>query len=108
MKQGDVVLVRFPFTNLVDYKIRPALIVSKSSFNKRFDPWICPITTKKQSNSTSLKQKLVEGNLDRESYVKTNVIASVKHVLILKKIGAVERAKLSEIILTLVENMSAE
>ena len=32
---GDVVLVRFPFTDLTALKKRPALIVSPSEFSKR-------------------------------------------------------------------------
>jgi mRNA interferase MazF len=34
-KQGDVVLVSFPFTDLTSTKRRPAVVVSPDSFNAR-------------------------------------------------------------------------
>ena len=34
-RQGDVVLVSFPFTDLISTKRRPAVVVSPDSFNAR-------------------------------------------------------------------------
>jgi len=43
---GDVVLVRFPFTNQTDAKQRPAVVVSKRSYNEaRPDVVAMAITT---------------------------------------------------------------
>jgi mRNA-degrading endonuclease toxin of MazEF toxin-antitoxin module len=35
-KTGDVVLVRFPFTDLANQKRRPVLVVSPNEFSSRY------------------------------------------------------------------------
>ena len=34
MKQGDIVLIRFPFTDLTATKVRPAMVISSEAFHK--------------------------------------------------------------------------
>lgn len=34
MKQGDIVLIRFPFTDLTATKVRPAMVASSEAFHK--------------------------------------------------------------------------
>jgi len=45
---GDVVLVRFPFADSMQYKIRPALVVYEDSTNEYL---VCQITRKNKSNT---------------------------------------------------------
>lgn len=104
MEQGTIILVRFPFSNLIDYKIRPALIISNTEFNEKFDAWICPITSKKLGQCISLKNALSEGNLEKESFVKTNAISTIENDLLLKKIGKINKEKINEIIKQLMKN----
>ncbi len=95
MQQLSVVLARFPFTNQIDYKIRPALIVSNDHFNKLHNFfWVLPITTK-----TTLKQFEVEihpsdfsGKLKEKSFVRTDTIAAMEKDLFLKEIGKIDQA----------------
>jgi mRNA interferase MazF len=43
---GDIVLVRFPFTNQTDFKQRPAVVVSNRSYNNaRPDAVIMAVTS---------------------------------------------------------------
>ena len=104
MEQGDIILVRYPFSNVIDYKIRPALVVSNSEFNRKFDRLVCPITSKRQEKAIAISGSLAEGKLDRESFAKTNAIATIENDMILKKIGKVSGEKTAEIIGEIIKN----
>lgn len=105
MEQGDIVLVRYPFSNVTDYKIRPALVISNNEFNKKFDNWICPLTSKKLEQCIPVQSSLIEGKLEKESFAKTNSIATIENDLILKKIGKINKQKTIEIIEQIIKNM---
>lgn len=105
MEQGDIILVKFPFSNQTQYKIRPALIVSNNKLNKKADIWACPITSKKISEDIAIKDSLIEGKLDKESYAKTSVITTLEKDLILKKIGKTNKKKTRQIIEKILENI---
>ena len=46
LKQRDIILVPFPFTDLTNSKRRPALIISNNKFNKESgDVIVCAITS---------------------------------------------------------------
>lgn len=83
---------------MVDYKIRPALVVSNNFFNKKFDAWFCPVTTSKMEECVPLESGFAGGELDRESFAKTNVITTIENVLLLKKIGKLKKEKVLEIV----------
>jgi len=105
MEQGDIILVKFPFSNQAQYKIRPALIISNNKLNKKADIWACPITSKKLSEDIAIKDSLTEGKLNKESYAKTTVITTLEKDLILKKIGKTNNQKTKQIIEKLIENI---
>jgi len=105
VEQGDLILVRFPFSNMVDYKIRPALVVSNNRINRKFDLWACPITSKEGSECIAIKNSLQEGKLDKESYVKTSVITNIEKDLVMKKIGKINGEKTGQIIGQLINNL---
>jgi len=44
-KQGDIVTVNFPFSDLTNTKKRPALVVSKSKVNNTGDYLLVQITS---------------------------------------------------------------
>ncbi len=90
---GDVVLVRFPFTNQIASKQRPAVIVSSRAYNlAKPDVVIMAITSQLHSPS-SLGEVLIgqwrAANLLKPSAIKP-VFATLEQNLILKKMGALE------------------
>ena len=98
MNQGDIILVQYPFSNLIDYKIRPAVIVSSTKFNLTHDIWICPITTKQHDQNILLDDSLSKGTLDKQSYVKPITITTLDRNNILKTIGSLKKEKMLELI----------
>jgi len=105
MEQGDIILVKFPFSNLAHYKIRPALIVSNNKLNKKSDVWACAITSKKSTDCIPIKDSLLEGKLDKESFAKTNTIGTFEKNLIIKKIGKTNKKKTFQIIEKIIEKI---
>jgi mRNA interferase MazF len=105
LEQGDIILVRFPFSNQTDYKIRPALVVSNNRHNRQSDAWFCPITTKKALHAIPIRQGLAEGMLDRESYARADVIATMDQDAALKKIGRLRQEKIREVIEAIIKNL---
>lgn len=92
MNQLTVALARFPFTNQIDYKIRPALIISNEHFNKTHAFYLtCPLTTKTTLKEFELEitEKDFSGKLKTKSFVRMDTIASMEKELFLKEIGKV-------------------
>ncbi|MDP2973705.1 MAG: type II toxin-antitoxin system PemK/MazF family toxin, partial [Candidatus Diapherotrites archaeon] len=79
MNQLSVGLARFPFTNQIDYKIRPAVVISNDIFNKAHAfVWACPITTQTSMPQFELEIPASEfsGELKAKSYIRADIIAS--------------------------------
>jgi mRNA interferase MazF len=88
---GDVVLVRFPFTNHATFKKRPASIVSSRAYNvAKPDVIIMAITSQVHSSSSLGEVQVVQwqaANLLKPSAIKP-VFATLEQNLILKTLGA--------------------
>ena len=108
MNQLSVALARFPFTNQIDYKIRPAVIISNNKFNKSHDfYWVCPITSKTSMKEFELEIQTSEfsGELKTKSYIKTDTIASMEKDLFLKEIGKISSKLFETLKSELVNNL---
>jgi mRNA interferase MazF len=66
-RQRDVVLTKFPFSNLTDYKVRPVLVLSKDSYNRKYaDVIVCAITSNLEESDygmTITTESMEEGQL---------------------------------------------
>jgi mRNA-degrading endonuclease toxin of MazEF toxin-antitoxin module len=92
MNQLSVALAKFHFTNNIDYKIRPAVIVSNEKFNRVHDFVLaCPITTKSslQEFVLEIPEKDFSGTLNAKSYIRADAITSMEKTLFLKEIGKI-------------------
>ena len=92
-RKWDIILVRFPFTNLTTAKKRPALIISPDEYNKKLDVVIVFITSKLDSEYRIGDYKIKEwekSNLPKPSMIRMK-FATIDKSIIEKKIG-----KLSE------------
>jgi mRNA interferase MazF len=90
---GDVVLVRFPFTNQAAFKQRPAVVVSNHAYNtSRPDVVIMAITSQLRSPSAPGETRIAQwqvANLLKPSAIKP-VFATVEQSLLLKQLGTLQ------------------
>ncbi len=101
INQGDLVLLSYPFSNLEEKKLRPALIISHDLFNKNSSDCIMvPLTSiiKNEPYSILINQKdLEEGRLIKMSRIKVDRVFSVEKNLIRMKIGRVNKKIFEEV-----------
>jgi mRNA interferase MazF len=98
--QGSVVLVDFTYSNQVQSKLRPALVVSNSHYNSiSRDVVVMKITTRKpKMMAVSLtNDDLLSGSLDHPSYVQADGIYALEKELICNTIGIANPEKMQEI-----------
>ena len=96
--KGDVVVIPFPFSDLSQFKKRPALVIAVLEGE---DLILCQITSKYKSDNyaISLNQSdFAEGNLKIDSYIRPNKIFTAHKDLILYKIGHIKEEKLYEVL----------
>jgi len=90
---GDVVLVRFPFTNQAAFKQRPACVVSRRAYNAaKPDVIIMAITSQVHSPSSLGEVQVTQwqaANLLKPSAIKP-VFATLEQNLILKRLGVLD------------------
>ena len=108
MNQLSVGLARFPFTNQIDYKIRPAVIISNNKFNKSHNfYWVCPVTSKIAMKEFELEisKNDFNGELKTKSYIRTDTIASMEKDLFLKEIGIISSKLFETLRKELIKNL---
>lgn len=109
LNQKSIVLARVPFSNITDYKIRPAIIISNNHYNKNHpDFWIVPLSSQEKNKEFELeldKKEIIKGNLDQKSFVRADVIATIEQELVLKEIGKVSDDFFKKIISRVQENL---
>ena len=96
--KGDIVILEFPFSNLMHVKRRPSLVIKVP---KGEDIIVCQITGKSYEKSVEVtikKEDFKQGNLKVESYIRLDKIFSVEKSLIKYKAGSLKQDKFEEII----------
>jgi|TARA_Y100000310_G_scaffold320469_1_gene376959 mRNA interferase MazF len=101
LKQKDLVLLSYPFSDLKERKVRPALVISNNSFNRKFkDCVMVPLTTVIKNELYSIvidQDDLDSGKLIKQSRIRVDKVFSVEKKLVLKKIGIVSDKIFGEI-----------
>ena len=94
---GDLVLTPFPFTDLSDAKIRPAVVIADVGMR---DWIVCEITTGRQMRDRYIpiaEHDLEDGELRRRSWVRPDRLTTLNESVFLDTIGHVTAAKRAEI-----------
>ena len=97
-RQRDVLLTRFPFSDLVSApKFDPYWFCSNDVYNRRHrDLLICAITSSLRTHEYASRLTtgdLEQGSLKVESKVRADTITSIEQRIVLKQIGRVTRSK---------------
>ncbi len=107
MKQGDVVIIEFPFSDLTEKKLRPAVVLSNETYNKHKNVVLAGIYGKKQPCSIAITNKdLQSKRLLKESFISLQNIFSIERSLVGKKIDSLVDAKRIETLSTLQKYLS--
>ncbi len=88
-EQLEVWLMRTPFSNYAEAKIRPIIIVSNNEYNKKLEDFLgVHITTRKGHfySVPVLDADFTAGSLNRESFVRFDTVTRYEEKLLVKKI----------------------
>jgi len=98
LEQGMIVLVPFPYSDLSNFKVRPALVVSNKHF-RGHDAIFCAITSKtSKGNEISFSnENLEKGQLPVTSYVKAGKVFTLEKSLIKKIVAKISAEKIKEV-----------
>ena len=102
LKQGNIVLVDFSYSNLTESKYRPALVMSNSEYNESsIDIVVLRVTSRSRGSkweSEILKDDLSKGTIDIEpSYVKVDSLYAIEKNIIKKVVAQLKEDKIKEI-----------
>lgn len=101
-RQGDIVLVSFPFTDLTSSKRRPALVLSPDSFNAAAEDLVLAAVTSHITHDPNAVRlwpgDFAEGGLPKPSMVKVTKLFTMHSSLIAKRIGALKTEKMEEVL----------
>ena len=88
--QRDIVLVHFPFTDLTQTKLRPALIISADQINKSGNFVCVQITSRPISDESyfRLEKEMLEGSLLLTSGIRLHKIFCLQEKFLEHKIAA--------------------
>ena len=99
--QRDIILVPFPFSDQSGTKVRPALVLSKHSFNSTSkDIIICGITSNisKDFYSIEISSKHLEDGKIVPSMIKVENLAKIEQRLVIKRIGKLKSAEFKRVL----------
>lgn len=101
MKQGNIVVLPVPFTDLSSQKLRPCLIVSNKTL-KNDDVIVAVVTssTKQKKEPLSVKitsKNLAKGHIPKISYVRCHKVFCLHKSLIHKKVATLDTETLKKV-----------
>jgi mRNA interferase MazF len=95
-EQRDIVLIPVPFSDLTSIKRRPVLVLSTTSYNRRFeDVLVAAITSNltRQRHAVRITAAALEdGELKRTSVILADKIYTLSKTIIVKRFGKLSAA----------------
>lgn len=95
MKKGDIVLIKFPFTDLSESKNRPALVLVR----RQSDVVVAFITSNiiRSENWDIVLEPNLQNGLKHISVIKISKIATLDKTLVLGKIGQIDSSDILKV-----------
>ena len=98
---GNIVIVRFPYTDMRQGKIRPGLLVADVSYRRQIDWMVCLITTQVLRGSRQIALApgdLDAGRLDERSWVRPDRLMTMNESIFGNTVARLTDAKTDEIL----------
>jgi mRNA interferase MazF len=93
-KQGDILLIPIPFTDLSSKKRRPVIVISNDQYNRKTsDVIVFAMTTNPQVTDYSLSinsSDLVEGALNRPGKIRVDKVYTLSQTIVVRTFGQVD------------------
>ena len=97
-KQGDVLLISVPFSDLSSAKRRPVLVISNDEYQfASEDMLVAAVTSNLRENRLAValeQQHMLEGNLPKPSCIRADKLYTLAKSIVIKKIGSVRPDRL--------------
>ena len=100
---GAVVIARFPFSDLSQAELRPAVVIAHSS---REDWLLCQVTTNHYADSNALElntNSFASGALRHTSYARPSKLFTSNDSLITREVGTLKPAVFNRLIDTVID-----
>ena len=105
--RGEIVLIPYPFTNLSTQKRRPVLVLTRPDGQGDFTA--LPVTSRGyHKQSIAIMGKLKEGQLPKESWVRTDRIVTLNHSLVIKSFASCSENLMNEVMIRLCHYLGKE
>ena len=99
MRQGDIVALEFPFSDLSEKKFRPAVILSHASYNRNKNVILAGIYGSRTPLSIPLSNAdLTKKKLKKDSYISLQNIFSAEKKLLIKSVDSLSKKKLTAVL----------
>ena len=98
---GDIVIVRFPYTDMRQGTVRPGLIVADVNYHRQPDWIVCRTTTERLQGSGQIllsNTDLEAGRLDEVSWVRPDRLMTMNESVFGNTIGRLTNSKTAEIL----------
>jgi mRNA interferase MazF len=97
-ERGDIVLVRFPFTDLKDSRQRPAVVISSAAYNRRGEDVIVAAVSSARADDPGPFDHPLTGweaaGLLHPSVVRTGKIVTIHRTMVRRRLGSIAAADL--------------
>ncbi len=106
-KQGDILLIPYPFTDLSDTKKGPVVVISKDAINRE-NLIVAKITSVIRDDEFSylIENNASESPMPKASEVRTNELFTVHHSIIIRKLSAFRSLALRQLLGRIMANTS--